>query len=402
MTVGLIATATAGVYHVGFVDPSTGSFIGTPGITTVSGTQWLALELRVSGDFASATNRVVQLYQSGVLVQQSAYAITGFPTTTNTDIRFGCNDTAVQNVSFQVKQVNWYANVDIDYNNCQVSTGSFSGNLLVDSGANNLFVSGDVGRTVRIHDFTVTNASHGNARGEWQISSFTDANTVALIGPQRRGATFDGGLFPHRMTVRGDPRAFIYPDNLGQQLVIESGPNAGTYTIARLLDPGLLTDLAAAFPGSVPQNTAATTIVTIPTNVVEITGSFPAPSDLTEVTWHILPTFPTDAGPFPYEIVDTSTVSGTTVTLRQALPIGITGSYTPLVDALYTTVLSAQTEDLVDHNTLVSPGVYHLYPFYLSDNWGFIRDLMSIVHAAGVYVDFDSLFRDSSGLHIQG
>lgn len=396
ITVGLIDD------DIGFVDASAGSFISTPAIQGISLTPFQNLRVEITAAKRDS-QRVVRLLSNGVVVATALYSL--FPSTTDTELRFGLLDAAVNTVDMQIKQADWVVQNVRDYNNTHVAAGSLTGTPsrnLVDAGASGLFQAGDVNtRRVVITDWSTVNAGLGNPRGEWVIDGFTNSNTVSLMGPQQRGGQTIGSLYPTRFAVRGQPDAFRFPDSRGHNLVIENGPNAGTYAIAALLDP--VTNVAFTVPlagtSSVNSNNSSNVRFEAYTNVIEVATPFPFPADDTEVFWHISPVFAADAGPFPYEIVDTSTVVGPAVTLRQALPIGIVGGYTPLLEAEYTTVRSAQVVDSLDTNSYTAPD-YEIYPFYLNDQWGYIRDLIDQITAAGVIVDYDSLVRDAAGLHL--
>jgi hypothetical protein len=120
-----------------------------------------------------------------------------------------------------------------------------------------------------------------------------------------------------------------------------------------------------------------------------------------EADWRIVPNFPVDPS-VKGEIVDAGTVAGATLTLRNNLPITPVGEY-PIMAAARSLVLSAQLLDEKESNTLLSlPSNYSHYPFYLADNFGFVRTVVDLVTAAGVIPDFDRLFRDASGPHLIG
>lgn len=400
MTVGLIATATPS-YKIGFVDPSTGSFIGTPKIEYTDLTEWKSLRIVKTGGKNSSARRV-QLLLDGNVVDELAYSNAGFVSTTDTELRFGKLDTSVSAIEMKVKSASWSCRTARDFNNTHVAGGTTNTtNHLVDGGSGGLFAVGDVGKRVRIHDFAATNSGGGNCRGEWEIATRVSANDVTVVGPQRFRGRFVGTAYPSRFVVDGDPNAFTWPDNLGHQLVIENGPNAGAYSIDHLLNPTTLVpfETSLLLTNTITPASGATVPVVRRTNVLDILGNFPAPADDTIVTWHLAPNFPVDAGPVPYEIVDTSTVAGANVTLRQAVPFA--GGFLPVLETDYSSVLTGQLHDTDDANALVSPGVYHLYPFYLYDNWGWLRDLIDVITAAGVIPDFDSMTRDAAGIHLQ-
>lgn len=186
----------------------------------------------------------VKLYKNGHLIDIAEYA--AFDTTSNRRIEFGAGGT--NNTSVDVRQVDWSARSDdFDLWNAHVARGAItnSGNNtpgeLQDLDANAFFASGDVGKRIRVRSIDINTGGVGalgrNARGEWEISTFTDANNIEFIGPTHLGASFDSS-YGDRITIENKPDAFIVPDMLGpnQQIEILTGPNTGTYDIDRFIE----------------------------------------------------------------------------------------------------------------------------------------------------------------------
>jgi hypothetical protein len=219
-----------------------------------------------------------------------------------------------------------------------------------------------------------------------------------LRGGLRENLGSYGSLYPNRVYVEGDAQAFSWPDNLGHNIQILAGPNTGTYQIARILDPVTFTDYAAAsrFP-----NFAATTglagAAQIPyrqySHVVELATNLPNPADDALVNWRLQPVFVADSA-VSFEIVDAASFASSTLTLRQALP------NTDPLQLRYTTVPSGTLLPIAFRNDYTAPN-YDAFPFYLWDNWSWLRTYLDTVKPAGIKIDFDRLTEDTSGLHVR-
>lgn len=406
IVVGLINSGVVAQHGIGFVDTSTGEFISGPAFTTANDTAFHTLRIEKIGNEGRAAQPAVRLYINNVLVQTTAYD--DFNSTTEFVIRFGVLDTTSSDLAMEAKWISWFAHSPRELANTRVVEGA-AGSLaaatrrLTDDGALGLFAVGDTARAVRIFDWTAVNAAGGNPRGVWDIDTRVSADVVSLVGPTRRNLRSTGSGTPRRLVVETDPAAFTWPDNLGHQLVIEAGPNAGTYTIARLLDPGTLQDLNARYPGAAATLSTWTSAdavnITVRTNIVELTADLPDPAADDSTAWHLSPVFANDAGPVPYEIVDTTAVAGDVVTLRTAVPISGTAA---VLETHFTDVLSAQVQSTSLRNTETSPGVWRAWSMYLYDGWGWIRAFATgALVKAGYRLDLDRLTRDDSGLHIK-
>ena len=435
-----------------------------------------------------------------------------------TEIRVG-NMSAAKGTggSLAVKQIDWSCRTpDLDLWNGRraVNGQTTTATTLEDASAlGTAFVSpDDVGRRVRITNFTTPNASNGIPVREWEIASIASADSATMIGPTEEGAFFDA-TFPTRLVVDGLPDAFRWPHDRGYSVEVLAGVNAGTYAIAAILDPNTFQDveqprenahgnndveifstealdqsgaqirlvglvgaaittsapisislnsqsspvlsgttwdasslthmyLESGTPGALPETFSGSIIVrdaitgdtifelkpnevqygrpntatlhstlgdvsdlkaVYTSNAVELTGAaFETDSD---VQWRLVPNFGVDGGPVPFDVIDTGSEAAGTLTLREASPLPIVAgpfAYTPLVKVSRSRVLSAQVLGLNDSNAFVGPGaqVYSHYPFYLQDDWGFIRRVIKRLTVAGVFPDFDNFFRDSTGPHI--
>ena len=421
-----------------------------------------------------------------------------FANTTDAAIDFGLYSTTLSAGELHVKSADWSAKTSTDYWNVRSATGATAAanpQRLTDAAA--LFIATDddapTKKRVRISSCAATNAGKGNALGEWEIDTFNAASNVELNGIKQFGGTTQL-IFPRRVFVTADPEAFTFPNVLGHKFVIESGPNAGSYTIAKAIDPEHATaapvpatyDLATRFPAMFAAQPLK--LPKVKTHVLELAVDLPDPDSAESFAWHIEPVFPNDAN-MAYEIVDVGTIAAMTLTLRQAMPATVVAGDILAVE--YTTVPSAVLEDSAirtkidfganassvdgisvtlpggaltgstvhvgetfrvvnppvalrltaseariltvgpgDALTLESPGLggaftgldwevllgpdnveysddaFLLWPFYLFDDFGYVRDVMDLLTAAGVFADVDHLLRDAnyatavSGLHI--
>jgi hypothetical protein len=240
---------------------------------------------------------------------------------------------------------------------------------------------GDVGKQIIIAGSSAANGDGGNNNGDWIIDSYVDTDNVELIGRQQYNATLAA---PTRITVPStSPQLLRYPDDLGKQIILDGSllGNDGTYVIETLLDPDTLTDLGAG----------ATPIPAV-TNVCEVRnvnppGGYPVFNTETGINWRLQPVFVDEAG-LDWEMAEAGSRAGTTLTLRQALPL-----FPVVLEVRYSQVLSAQL--LLDNNVLnallqeVPDLIYQYYPFYLSDPLGFVRTYLDDITAAGVIPDYE-------------
>lgn len=288
---------------------------------------------------------------------------------------------------FEIKSAQWEIDSPRERLNGVFTTGSTAAANPTRLTATGAFVAADVGRRVRITSTSARLAAYGTAQGEWEVATYIGANDVTLRGPEERFAGSIGTQYPRQIYVEHDSHAFTWPDCQGHQIQLLSGPNAGTYTIQYVLDPVTRTRLDNAF-------IAADLAAGIPgrqySNLIELSADLPAPADDTLVNWRLLPQFVTDAT-VSFEIVNAGTVVGSTLTLRQA------PASPQLLLLRYATVPSAAVPELGASNTPTAT----IYPFYLWDNWGWIREYMDVVKPAGVQIDLDNYFEDASGPHIR-
>jgi hypothetical protein len=125
-------------------------------------------------------------------------------------------------------------------------------------------------------------------------------------------------------------------------------------------------------------------------------------SKTTDAQWQLLPTSLASDGNIQFEVTAQGSLALPTVTLPQTfvIPLYSTGDG-PLMEAHYTELLSAQVidEDAIN-TTNASPG-YAYYPFYLADEFGWLREILEdVITVAGVHVNLSDLYYDDAGPHI--
>jgi hypothetical protein len=369
------------VVALGFVNATTGALIGTA-VNITSAFQRIGLRKRGRG--------AVELLLDGRVVARATY--TAFVVATETDFRCGCLSTAAAGRS-DVREFSWHVETPTDYWAARSAAGTSAASPSRDLGnLGGIVLVGDVGRVVMVSGGDARNAGGGTANGEWEIETRVDADTATVVGRTKPGASFRLG-HPNRIFLPPE-YALMFPDALGHEFQVLNGDNAGTYGIAALLDDDFA-DLADTVPDSYLQTSDGEAPVRERSIIVEVAnppvGGFGDPDG--EYLWRLRPVFPADAA-LLVQLSDAGTVAGTTLTLRQALPIA---APLPVVDITYTTVLSGHTEALDDDNDNATPR----WPAYLYDGWGSARPILQLEGVAeGVELNLDDLQRDAAGLHI--
>lgn len=424
---GIIDDVSTLQTYVGFISMVSGSFIGTtpkqvwghtantkysPGLNAIRIVKTARGTVRL---YRQAWQGASHATTNWELIDELAYA--SFPTTAawiaaapyTPDAHEMAFGTCVAGFSGNsiVRYVDWNVQNVVEFMNYRSAVGATTtAEALVDS-TNTPFLVGDVGKKVRIRDIGAVNSGGGNTLGLWEVGAYTSNSTITLIGETK----YRGGFLLDNLSwfvVRGDPEAFIWPDVKGHSIQILDGVNAGIYAISAVIDPltGLNVELAAPLGAA---NSSTWTSVALQDYkersmivLLDTAGGSPAkPSGFTltdtECSWRLVPNFPTDAA-VTYELVEAATDSSGTVTLRQT-----TGFAAGTVIAIHVSkVLSAYLNSEREHNALLddSPLTYQAYPFYLYDGFGYVRIIMDIVRAAGMYPDFDKLFVDAAGRHL--
>lgn len=417
---GVIADVSGLQNFVGFINAGTGAFIGsTPKAA------WSSVE---DTKFSNGTN-VIRIQKTGrdtvrlwrqasqggiatsnwVLIDELAYSsfatVSAWSaaapyTTSDYEVAWGVLDSGYTNLAW-IKWVNWQTRNKKDFWNLHREGASTTAPNVVTS-SDGPFISGDVGRTIRIKDFGALNAAGGNSLGVWKVDERADAQNISVIGETRYRGSF---RLENRswLVVRGES-PFVWPDHRGHSIEILDGDNAGTYPIAAIIDPGTLEDVEGGpWSETVVDSLTWTSLdqqqTKVRTHIVQLdTSSLPDGLFAVggfEVSWRFVPLFPVDSD-VSFELVDVGTNTDGTLTLRESLPV------TQVVDIHATKVLSAYLGTAQEPNvqTGSNPDTYSAYPFYLTDLFGYVRTVMQIVKAAGILADFTTLFVDESGRHL--
>lgn len=369
--VGIFANSAA-QWQVGFV--TGGAFIAGPADTFLRNT-WHELTIK-----KSARNDV-ELWVDGNLKQTVPHAsCTG--TFGTPSVTFGHHSVSGAN-KLRVKHAAFFARTLTEYWSARGSSGAVSAANPQRLDTNSaLMLAGDVGKQILTKGSTATNGDGGNNNGDWIVDSYVDTDNVELLGRQQYNATVQAA-FPTRIVVPTRTQLFKFPDDLGKQIILEGSllGNDGTFVIEDLLDPDTLTTLKA---GATP--IPATTNVCLVRNT-NPPGGYPSFNTETGLNWRLQPVFVNETG-LDWELAEAGSRAGTTLTLRQSLPLH------PVVLAVrYSQLLSAQL--LFDNNVLnallqeVPDLIYQYYPFYLSDPLGFVRQYLDDITAAGVIPDYE-------------
>jgi hypothetical protein len=323
---------------------------------------------------------------------------------TDREIAWGTLAAGFTNVS-KVKWVDWFVKNHTDFSNLKgEGVETVAPDQIEDAGAP--FLPTDVGKIVRISDFSVQNSAGGNCLGNWRVLARPDASHLQLVGETLYGGGFRVVNPMVLYTRAGMP--FSWPDHRGHSIQILTGENAGIYPIVAILDPFTLEDLETTLPSSVVSEAAewvSAEAIQIRVQswavLLDTAGGSPSLPDGftvsdTECTYRIVPTFPNDLD-VDYEIAGASTLDvNDLLSFRQTLPFN-----NKVVVVATSRIPSAYLLHERERNTLVSPGVYTLNPFYLYDAFGVVRRVLERVKAGGIKLDFDSLSQDAAGPHLE-
>lgn len=360
-----IQADTAGTFKVGIV--SGGAFV--TGGTQLARDVYYEIVLRKQG------NGNWELYIDGAFAETVVY--TGsLPTFGFHQMVIGHFATAASSNKLRVKQLAVWTHTVTDFWSARGTGSVNSANPQRLTSGVAVFNSGDVGKLVEVSNSGITNPQNGNNNGRYLIDTYLDSQNVELAGPVEPNATLQAA-FPLRIEVPLEGRLFQFPDDLGKEVVISGSllGNDGTYVIDKLLQAGTYTDLES-FDTPIPEKT----------NVCEVVAA----SFVTEagIDWQVNPDFATE-GSVDWELSDAGTVSGTNVTLRQALPLSSSDCYRVL-SVIYSNVLSAQllANSLESNEWDTVNLLFSHYPFYIADPLGFVRTYLDAITAAGVIPDF--------------
>lgn len=349
MAAGVI-DAGAGNIDIGFVNTGTGAFIGS--------TITVARDVFHDVTIRKVSDAVIELYVDGTLV--STQAKTAFAALGSRRLSFGCFDTAKTGVIVDIKSVHWALEHPTDYWNAR-----FAGGTTVVSDRLTLGVAqaqaGDVGKFIRITG-GATNPQGGNAAdGLWKVAAYVSTTQLDLEGELKDEAALPGGGTPKRIVLPAG-HELRYPLDLGKKIEVlnsDTPANDGTYTIEKMFD-GAGTDLS--------------TLLSPPDQLVSVIEVLEPVTFVTDaaVDWRLVPDFLGNA--VSWELFDAGSFTGTTLTLRQPIPILDT------VEIMYSQVLSAQALEDVD---VLNVGDSY-YPFYLSDPTGQVSEFVDGLTVAGV------------------
>lgn len=409
---GLSNLVTNAYLHTTAIWSGASGTITTPGLNTL----WIEKDgddvvrlwrANQSGD-AGAASSVVNRRSSRTLVAEVPYA--SFPTvgswgatfndpdytSSGYELVFGALDTAQDNGGYW-RHLAWCHRPYREWANRRLTSPSANGDTITATGQ---FSASDLGREVSVQEFTVVGTNGGNALGAWEIVSQT-TNTAVVRGKRRSNGHYTLANTSHFL-IDQDEYPFAWPNHTNHSVEILTGVNAGTYPIAAILDPVTL----AAFGPDALGVTGLTSTAAIRdrrmSNAVLLDTSALGSAGFTvgelDVQWRLVPNFASDAG-ITAEVAPDFTFASGNLTLNAAPP------FPPgtLMRVYYSRVLSAYLHDNQDRNTLVStgPNTYTLYPAYLYDAFGYARDILDLMTAAGVIPDFDLYYEDASGPHIR-
>jgi hypothetical protein len=354
---------TASTFKVGIIGG--GGYV--TGGTQLNRDQFYEIIIRKNG------NGNWQLYIDGALVESVGYTAS-FATVGTYRFVIGHIASGATSNRLQVKQISVWVHTVTDYWSARGTGGvGTGGNQRLDVGSA-FFTVNDIGKTIEI-----SNAPTPINNGRFEILNLVSTQVARLVGPLNPGLIAQSGGNPLRVEVDPAGQLFQYPDDIGKKLVISGSVsgNDGVYTVGTLLQPGTLQDLSS---GATP--------VPEKTYIAEVTAASFVPE--TNLNWRLTPAFTVES-PVDWEMSDASSWTGTTLTLRQALPLSAAQCYRVL-EVIYSNVLSAQIllNSLIENEVIqeVPDLLFSYYPFYLADPLGYVRSYLDTLTAAGVIPDF--------------
>ena len=299
---------------------------------------------------------------------------------TERKIEFGIGSTIVSPVIFHIKQLSVGIKTDTEYWSLEKTGGTTAGGVEFDTNIVDFFTSADVGKRFDIWGHSTNPASFnpqgGNNNGSWIIESIpADPSQLCnLVGPDRTDAIVESAN-PTRITVP-EGYEFTYPDDLGQNIIIENSEagNDGTYLITALLQEGTFADFST-FDTPLTEKTRV---------CVCASATFTSEVGL---DWHLQPVMTVYGASLSWRLSDAGSFSGTTLTLREAL-----WGNDLIMLVRFSDVLSAQLlEDAQVANLQISPSpvLFEYYPFYVYDPLGIVQEYLTTITAAGVIPDFE-------------
>jgi hypothetical protein len=373
---GFIDNGIGTKVQVALYDPATGLAHATSATLLDYGTYWVRIE---------KTGSSCNVYVDGVLhissVTLPAYV-------SRPGFVFGALDSTVV-VTSDFHAAVWSSSDPLDMWNTQVAAADGQTTINSEIGLNAGPFNVTAGQLIRVISTSVDNASGGNARGLWEVVSVLGSLAVVQ-------GIWDTGAYIlatdlKRVYVRGRQDAFT-EDNIGNRVEIDL-PTMG-------IDARLIDTLGDQFDQSMVD--AADRVVQFSDSVNTVVTDLEA---CLERRWRISSdNFVNDTN-VAFEVIATGTQAGLVLTLASTIPVasflydGI-HLWHPLLEVSYETVSSAFLVDEMDVN---APATAH--PFYLYSGAGWLRYWLDDYVAAGVYIDWDSLWRKPGvntihGLHI--
>jgi len=365
-----IAHVDANTIKVGFVDLGTGILISGAVSTNVPKGSYYDLRIE------KHKNEYVTLLINGAPIQTLPYS--SFNSGSLTFCIIGSPGGLTNSADTHIKKISYVSRTLTDYYSDRGSVGSLVNPDRLDTGTSTWTNPADVGKKVHIYD-SVTNPAGGNGNGVWTIDSVVSTSIVELVGETNPNAFVESGN-PTYITVPTTGQLFQFPDDLGKEVEILNSTlgHNGTWTISDLIEQGTGASLKNDFDTVVPEKT----------NIAVLSGaSFGTESGL---NWRLLPDFTAESN-VNWEAAAMGSVSGTTVTLPNALPIA-TGAANRVLSVVYSQVISAQmllNTTILNAIIATVPDIeWQYYPVYLADPLGYVRTYLEDITAAGVIPDF--------------
>lgn len=359
-----IINIDASTYDIGFIDSSAGIFL-SGSAAVLNKDQFYSVEVRKYGQ-----NRA-ELFIDGSRVQTEAWA--NFRASTETRLRFGAQDSTLTGMIGQVKQVGFFSYTPTDFWAARGVDGeafpAATSPKTFDDTVAAAFLAGDVGKR-----FVVPNATNDVNKGVYEVDTFVSASRLTLKGQDRIKA-FVQSATPTTFFAN-DKNAFQFPDDIGKEIVISTGPNSGgsPYVITDLISELDGVTSLSSFDSTIPEKTGIA-IASAATFVTE-----------TDIDWRLDPVFVNETS-LDWELSDTGSEAAGVLTLRQSMP-ALTGAQTRILRVRYTDVLSSQIEEdsvvVQAIEDLGPPVLYNIYPFVLADPLGFVRFYLDAITVAGV------------------
>lgn len=283
-------------------------------------------------------------------------AASSFPTTTENKVTFGYEYQAAstQNWTAHWDRVKTYHKTDRNYWNLSKADGAFGGINDVLNGSG--FVSGDVGKRVRVRTVGSGGSAANRNVGLWQVGSYVSGTQVILDGILHSGIASVSTVGGEHFITLDEPWFISY--DVGKQIDISGSilGNNGARTVQEYITPWKVRVDGSAF-------------------VSEL-----------ELNYQFHPNVFVTASNVWYELIDAGSNADTALTVRESFPASDS-----IVHIGYTSVLSAQ----ILKNTFITnegsggseDNIY--YPFYVFDVDSSTQELLTAITAAGVIPEYE-------------